>query len=250
MKIKFISKHAEYLVHPVPMKKVVPRWYKDMEKYINKDLNLGTVKNCVPVLDSVTMGYALLSSIDIMFTKTINDNQTVDVKVQSGRLNEFEHLDMLKNIPQEINYHVSAHSSYEFAKKMVYKNEIPIAFKFGNPWIIKTPPGYSCLFTSPFNTEERDIRIVTGVVDTDRYETYVNFPFFLKDWDEKLSPQKIIPKGYPIALVFPFARNDWHMKVSNDTDKNHKMRSKWLFNFATYMVDMYKNNAWVRKNYK
>jgi len=132
---------------------------------------------------------------------------------------------------------------------MVYPNEIPLSFKFLNPWIIRTPPGYSCLFTSPFNTEKRDIRLTTGIVDTDNFEAYTNFPFFLTDWDTSKSKSKMIKKGTPIALVFPFKRDDWQMNIVNDKhlkDKINVLSWKWF----TTLIDTYRNKTWTRKNYK
>ena len=150
---------------------------------------------------------------------------------------------------KDYNVGVQNHTQDQISLSMVYPNEIPLSFKFLNPWLIKTPPGYSCLFTSPFNTEKTDTRLITGIVDTDKYEAYVNLPFFLTDWDLNKNTAKLIKKGTPIALVFPFRRDDWEMKVIKDKklkDKIHLWSWKW---FST-LYDSYKTKVWTKKNYK
>jgi|TARA_X000001382_G_scaffold44937_1_gene30334 hypothetical protein len=248
MKISFISQAADLIEHPVPIKKVVPDWYKKLENYLNNDEYQPTVKKCQPVLDSITMGYAILSPVDFLFRKKENlETRTFEIEIIPARLDILD-----KNIEQwmkDFNVGIQHHNQGQLSLSMVYPNEIPLSFKFLNPWIIKTPPGYSCLFTSPFNTEKRDIRLTTGIVDTDNFEAYTNFPFFLTDWDTSKSKSKMIKKGTPIALVFPFKRDDWQMNIVNDKhlkDKINVLSWKWF----TTLIDTYRNKTWTRKNYK
>lgn len=248
MKINFISQAADLIEHPVPIKKIVPDWYKKLESYLDNDEYQPTVKKCQPVLDSVTMGYAILSPLDILFKKKENlEKKTFEIEIIPARLDTSNKT--TKQWMLDLNVGIQYHNQEQLSLSMVYPNEIPLAFKFLNPWIIKTPPGYSCLFTSPFNTEKRDIRLITGIVDTDKYEPHINFPFFLTDWDTNKSKGKMIKKGTPIALVFPFKRDDWQMNIVNDKhlkDKMNVFNWKW---FST-ITDRYKNKRWIRKNYK
>ena len=248
MIISFTSSYADRLEKPVPIKKVIPNWYKNM-KIIIENANNNTIRKCQPVLDSMTMGYAILSPIDIEFTKNeaFGDNN-YEIKVRPARLLDYETIHKV-HTESEINVGVQHHSEIQISKTMIYDEEVPVAFKFLNPWVIKTPPGYSCLFTSPFNTERRDTRIITAVVDTDKYETFINFPFFLKDWDHHVSRKKVVKKGTPIALVFPFRRDDWEMKINNDPNLNKKI-SIWSWNYFSTLYDLYRSKVWTRKNYK
>ena len=50
--------------------------------------------------------------------------------------------------------------------------------KIFNPWIIKTPPGYSCLFTSPLNNNDDRFNIIPGIVDNDIFDI-LDFSFFM-----------------------------------------------------------------------
>jgi len=79
------------------------------------------------------------------------------------------------------------------------------AGKFINKWLIKTPPGYSCLFIKPMNRVETRFDIIAGIVDTDDYVNTINFPFILNKKDE----QFLIKKGEPMVQVIPFKRNSW-----------------------------------------
>ena len=54
MKIKFISKYADWLLHPVPVKKVIPDWYKKLQIFVDNDMHKPTIRKCVPVLDAVS----------------------------------------------------------------------------------------------------------------------------------------------------------------------------------------------------
>ena len=38
--------------------------------------------------------------------------------------------------------------------------------KFVNPWVVKTPPGYSALFVPPLNRIETPFTFFSGVVET------------------------------------------------------------------------------------
>jgi|TARA_R100000995_G_scaffold83323_1_gene58942 hypothetical protein len=242
LKIEFISVHADFINHPVPIKKQTPEWFKKINTYINKDLNNPTLKKCVPFLDAMTMGYAIKLPVDICFTKKINKkngNKEIDVKV--GKDTDYFY---------KMNIGCEHHNSFQFDDDMVYPDEIPIAFKFLNPWMIKTPPGYSCIITSPFNTEKRDVRIVTGIVDTDEWKRFINFTFFLQDWDEIKNPNKIISKETTIALVFPFKKENWEMKIKNNLLFTQKKYKIFDWNFKSFFHDNYKKLVWNKKNYR
>tara|TARA_R100000995_G_scaffold65887_1_gene34828 strand:- start:1804 stop:2562 length:759 start_codon:yes stop_codon:yes gene_type:complete len=252
LKISFTSAWADHIIHPVPVKKVVPNWYKELQLILEQDVFEQTIKKCQPVLDSITMGYAILSPCDLIFSKdktfTENKEPVFEINVHVANTKTFENLHK-KEIKFDMNIGVGDHKISQISPSMIYPDELSIAFKFLNPWMIKTPPGYSCLFTSPFNTEKQDIRIVTGIVDTDNHNAFVNFPFFLRDWDHNKNRQKIVKKGTPISLVFPFKRDTWVMSVIKDVHLKEKT-SKWDWNYFSTVLNTYKNKVWTKKSYK
>tara|TARA_A100000171_G_scaffold45337_1_gene48971 strand:- start:1306 stop:1812 length:507 start_codon:yes stop_codon:yes gene_type:complete len=117
------------------------------------------------------------------------------------------------------------------------------AGKFGNKWLIKTPPGYSCLFIHPMNRMEERWKIIEGVVDTDNYVNLINFPFILKKRDK----QFLIKQGEPMVQVVPFKRESWKVWSGFYMEKLHGKTLKML---SSKWVDRYKNMFWNKKSFK
>jgi hypothetical protein len=82
--------------------------------------------------------------------------------------------------------------------------------KFLNHFVIKTPPGYSCLFVAPINHLETRFLTLGAVVDTDIYDREINFPsvWLANNFDE------ILPAGTPIIQCIPFKRENTISKFS------------------------------------
>jgi hypothetical protein len=117
------------------------------------------------------------------------------------------------------------------------------AGKFHNKWLIKTAPGYSCLFIKPMNRIETRFDIIAGVVDTDTYINTINFPFILNKRDQ----QFLIKKGEPMVQVIPFKRESWKMWSGFYLEKAH---SKVLSMINSEWMDSYKKMFWKKKSYK
>jgi hypothetical protein len=107
---------------------------------------------------------------------------------------------------------------------------------------IKTPPGYSTLFTSPMHQGHIPIKAIEAVVDTDNFLTAGLNSFFLqKDFEGT------IKQGTPIIQVIPFKRESWDMIVDlNHDPKNifdQRKQGDPLFPNA------YRHQAWEKKNF-
>lgn len=240
-KIIFKSKYKNLLTPPVPIKKLVPDWYKKIPNFTNKLKNFQspTIKKCVPVLDTFTSGYAILNSVDIIFwTEQLEDN-AFNIHWRIPRDIDLE------DFPK-MNIGIQNHDLSQINEEFIKDDEFPVPLKFLNPWIIETPKEYSCLFTDPLNSsKERAIRIIDGIVDTDTYNhNEINFPFFLKKFKE--GETFLLRKGEPIALVFPFKRDNWKMSV-----ESYDIQEKLLKNFKFFnnIVDNYKTKVWKKKSY-
>ena len=237
--IIFKSKYKDILLHPVPIKKLLPEWFKKLPNYDGKKetfLN-PTAKKCVPLLDTFTSGYVILNPIDIIFWHDEEDGQKgLNWRTPDSLL--------LENYPF-INLGVTTHKKFQINKGFVRRNEMDIPFKYLNPWFIQTPKNYSCLFTNPFNFgHERGLRILDGIVDTDIYKDKVNFPFFLKGFKEGES--FLLKKGTPVALVFPFLRNEWKMKIETLDEEEYL---NGVFKTLDNLTNNYRNKVWNKKNY-
>ena len=118
------------------------------------------------------------------------------------------------------------------------------AGKFINKWLIKTPPGYSCLFVHPMNRYDEDrFKIIEGIVDTDTYISTINFPFILLKRDK----QFLIKKGDPMVQVIPFKRESWKMVIKG---KKSQDLVKEKFGFSLKFLHKYKTLYWNKKSWK
>ena len=208
--------------HPRPASRFIPTAYKNLERHIKKNLHAPTVKTCVPFLDSMTAGYIIPFDQDYLVDPVEKD---FSVTPANREQNDF-------------GFHNQAQLPKEW-----HKTTGENAGKFINKWLIKTPPGYSCLFIHPMNRLEERWKMIEGVVDTDSYINIINFPFILKKWDE----QFLIKKGDPMIQVVPFKRESWKMWSGFYYEKEHSktsniINSKW--------VDRYKKMFWNKKSFK
>ena len=234
--IEFSSPVSELLVHPVPAKKIVPDWFKDLKNYTDKfNLMEPTIKKCVPVLDSLTSGYIILNPLEIVFWEE-NGNIHWEYPNSLGNSQVFD-----------AGLGIELHRRQQIHKDFIREEEYKQPFKYLNPWRIKTPENYSCLFTNPLNRQDDSIRLIDGIVDTDKYPNVINFPFLLKKL--KKNEAFILKKNYPIALVFPFLRNKWQMTVKKNTKKENDKNYEKYFKLFTLMKDNYKKLIWSKKEY-
>ena len=206
---------------PKPAIHFIPDWYRQMEASFPKEITPDTqptIKKCIPVLDSITAGYIIVSPCDVY----------VSFKDGEPRYDSL--------IPNLIQFH---------PRKQAYKhpkaNDFQIP-KWINPWAIKTPKGYSCLFIPPMHNPNSRFEILEAIVDTDNYSAAVNFPFILKTPTEDF----MIPAGTPIAQVIPFKRDEWKSNISNNTDLANEIGKE----LNSKYFDRYKHMFWNKKSYR
>ena len=215
-KIKFISSRPEYNIQkPIAASKMVPEWYRKMPGVAD---GTETVKKCVPILDALTSGYVITLPTDVYFDKE-NGSFWSDSPFP---LNSNHHSIQTQGVEIDSNFNSQPH-------------------KWINSWNIKTPKGYSCLFTHPLNRGDLPFKSFTGIVDTDKHPLIINFPFVMK---KEFSGR--IPAGTPIIQIIPFKRDNWESKIIDDVEYKEDPRQ--------YEVDIppynwYKRNFWNRKLY-
>lgn len=209
--IKFIlyNEHVDENFYPLPAKKVIPDWYKNLKKYpYPKEIATSakqlldsksytvplTVKNCTPVLDYLTGGYIIRQHADVFISQEDPENKTK---------NPHWYWWTPTGDNKEISFHIFEQMPIELnGKQNVY-------LKFNQPWGIKTPKGYSCLFYQPEFFFEKRFRLLPAIVDTDRYHNPVNFPGIITSTDKDFT----IEAGTPLMVVFPFKREDWKLEI-------------------------------------
>ena len=208
--------------HPQPASRFIPEEYKKLERFYNGDMHKATLKTCIPFLDSLTMGYIISFDQDYVVDPVENDFTVLPANREQN----------------DFGFHNQTQLPKEW-RKVTGEN----AGKFHNKWLIKTPPGYSCLFIKPMNRIETRFEIIAGVVDTDTYINTINFPFILHKRDK----QFLIKKGEPMVQVIPFKRDSWKMWAGFYMEKLH---SKTINMLGSEWVDRYKKMFWNKKNFK
>lgn len=224
----------KYIEPPKPASMHIPEWYKKMPlHHADNESGLSpsnpvatntTLKACSPFLDALTTGYIATSVCDIELRK-----------VQNGTHVRWRLPDSFVTI-HEKEQHEGLPTPHESAFDDV--------FKFVNPFTIKTPPGYSCLFTHPFNRWDLPFRTFTGIVDTDTYKGVVEYPFTINRIDE---PFIIMKKGTPLVQIIPFKRDNWK---STHSDFSQDKSDESNYDMVSNIVRNYKSKFWVKKTYQ
>tara|TARA_R100000329_G_scaffold119533_1_gene98531 strand:- start:2162 stop:2908 length:747 start_codon:yes stop_codon:yes gene_type:complete len=243
-KIEFISL-KDYVDlkedHPIPIKLNIPEWYKKLIHTHDRK----TVKGCMPFLDSMTAGYLMKVPQDININHNVLNEET-------GQLDSFYHvmdldsalmhakgINLLKPMPD-----VHPTQQVEGSPHLEKNKNLPL-MKFSNPWRIKTPPGYSCLFLPPMNNQDDRFSVIPGIVDTDTYNIEINFPFVMNG-DKYPTLKTTIEKGTPMVQVIPFKRDSWKMEIKGVSTE--KMREPGLF-YHLRSIHIYKNKYWNKKKW-
>ena len=225
--------------HPLPIKKLIPDWYKKLSA--DKD----TVKNCMPFLDTLTTGYALplTSDLIVKFNHIETDDTIVRCPHEASVRFAVEN-----NLNVAVNPLETVHPRWQLeGSPLLNKNRNQTIQKIIWPWTIKTSPGYSCLFLPPMNNRDDRFEILSGIVDTDKYPLEINFPFVLNgDKYQRLDTK--IKKGTIFAQCIPFKRESWKMKL-NDLKKINKTRLPFSYKFLTKFQQKYKMQSWQKKNF-
>jgi hypothetical protein len=111
-----------------------------------------------------------------------------------------------------------------------------------NFYNINTPNGYSLLAVHPLNRIELPFHTLSGVIDTDNFNTPINFPFYIKK-----NFEGIIKTGTPLVQLIPFKRENWNIK-EGQYDPN-QTKQNW-FKFYEDIKHAYKNQSWSKKTYQ
>lgn len=213
--INFYSENVRVeILHPKPASKFLPEWIRKIPGVID---GVETIKKCMPFFDAMTSGYILTLAADVKFDGV-----------------EFEEVSKIEMVSKHQQSQISG-----FEVPDEYRKQ---PFKWNNLFVMKTPKGYSTLFTHPLNRIDLPFYSISGVVDTDTFPVGVNFPFFVKK-----DFRGIIPAGTPIAQALPFKRTSWKHKVHDSKPYEVPLN---FFSHANPPFNFYKKNYWVKKTYQ
>jgi hypothetical protein len=243
------SAHEDYFAlkedYPIPVKLNIPEWFKNLKHTVlNK-----TVKGCMPFLDSLTTGYLLKMPQDFYVRHNVDskDKNEKDIKdsFQTFGLHPVPHLLGAKKINLKSGLDVHSLQQVEGSPFCEKNKNLPI-YKILNPWTIKTPKGYSCLFVPPLNNSDDRFSIIPAIVDTDTFPNEVNFPIILNG-DKYPVLETNILKGTPYVQIIPFKRESWKMFVK--PRKQQEIIKTHLF-YGLKLLNIYKDKYWNKKSWK
>lgn len=194
--IRFFSK-KEYgnFGQPELMKKFIPEWYKKTETEITREdgTKESGLKRCIPFLDSMLSGYALVTPVDIFVSR--NEDGTLKIGWNSPDIFG----DFISERPMELGQYMPRPAGH-----------MPNHLAFKGFWGFKTPKGWSTLVVHPLNRHDLPFTITSGIMDSDKYSTAGNIPFFIKE-----DFVGVIPAGTPFAQLIPIKREKW-TSIQND----------------------------------
>jgi len=184
---------------PVLASKVQPEWWKKMKiNEIVRGDKQQTIRACPAMQDWLTMGYYLISEQDILI-QIGSDTHDESAKRSAA----WSHVDP--------KIGSSSHPDTQFGNAFEPEkgDGIPVkdAFKFRNPWNIKTPEGYSTLYLDPFLHQNNFFSVWPGIIDTDKFNLNMDNAQII--FYPKVSHSFIIKKGTPLVQVIPFRREEW-----------------------------------------
>lgn len=217
---------------PVPAVQNLPKWYRETSPYIekshkdrpfeNKNRQNSTVKKCKPLFDSLSSGYILKTPVDLQITIEENSHY---YKWPDRQPIAFHPVKQIPGYPDQ-------------------EERVQDYPKFVHPWIIKTPPGYSVLFTTPAH-HDIPFRILEAIVDTDSYHSVVTIPFYFKDPNF----EGIIKAGTPMAQIIPIKRDDWKFTSRRATKEDLSDKNRVSKKINSVFNNAYKNFFWFPKSY-
>jgi hypothetical protein len=243
------SSHEDYFAnkedYPIPAKLNIPDWYKNLDHSIGNR----TVKGCMPFLDSLTAGYILKMPQDFYIRHNVDSKNEKGENIKDcfqnfGLQTWREKMgEKLLNLNAGVDVHPIAQV---MNSPFVEKNKNLPLHKILNPWKIKTPKGYSCLFVPPLNNSDDRFSIISGIVDTDTFPNEINFPFVVNG-DKYPILETLIKKGTPYVQIIPFKRDSWKMNLK--PRKKEEIVNSMVF-YALTIINSYKEKYWSKKSWK
>jgi hypothetical protein len=248
-KVIEFSAHEEYFAleedYPIPTKLNIPEWYKKLEHtLLNK-----TVKGCMPFLDTLTSGYLLKIPQDFNVRHNVdNKNEKGEVFKDSFQTFGLHDCSLLLSAQYiNLNAGLDIHTLKQLeGSPFIEKNSNLPFYKILNPWKIKTPKGYSCLFVPPLNNSDDRFSIIPGIVDTDTFPNEINFPIVING-DKYPVLETTFKKGTPYVQIIPFKRDSWKMTLKPKPQK--EIQNFKLF-YGLKLLNIYKDKYWHKKLWK
>ena len=225
--LKYESDIEEFPNIVTSSKNNIPNWYKKIPKWDNDEIfTVGkgfnkTLKQCVPFLESLTVGYMVVLANDIY----VKDNNGVPFLAWNENI---KYPPKWRNDVADIN--------------LVPKGHYPLEYTWQIGTSISVPLGYSMLITHPLNRHDLPFTTLSAVVDGGlAMNPRGSVPFYIKQGFEG-----IIKQGTPILQIIPFRQEVWLLKKIKGLVKMSFQQNNKSLNLIN---GWYKKTFWTQKHY-
>jgi hypothetical protein len=180
----------DHLPRPASSRGTLPEWLRAMPATAFSavhDREIRTLKQCPPVIDAMTYGLMVFLPCDIMVDRgAFSWDWAIPNPATDGH-------------PRSP---LSFHTASQVAGSPFGASGLAI-LKFNSFWTIEVEDGWSLFATHPVNREDLPFRLVTGLVDSDRFHNAgINFPAVWVEPDFC----GVLPRGTPVAQCFAVPR--------------------------------------------
>ena len=180
-----------FLPPPVLARAALPDWLRAMRPSAfspTHGAEVRTVKQCPPFIDAMSYGFIMPLPCDV----TMRDGVlSWDWDVPTPTVHAHPR--------SPISFHVP-----EQAEGTPLHDPGRVLVKFNSFWTIELEPGWSLFATHPVNRADLPFRLVTGLVDADRFaDVGILFPAV---WTDP-GFNGTLPKGTPVAQCFAVPRD-------------------------------------------
>ena len=180
---------SEALPRPVAARGTLPDWLRAMPAKAFSEIHgreIRTVKQCPPFVDAMAHGFMILLPCDVAVQ---NGAFTWDSAIPEPSTKGHPRAPLSFHVPEQL-------AGAPFSNGLA-------AVKFNSFWTIELEEGWSLFATHPVNRFDLPFRLVTGVVDSDRFhDGGINFPAV---WTDP-GFSGVLPRGTPVAQCFPVPR--------------------------------------------
>ena len=178
------------LPRPIPAKAALPEWLRQMAPRAASAVHrrsIRTVKQCPPFVDAMAHGFMVLLPCDV---NVDNGQFSWDWPLPALAVHGHPRAPLSFHVPEQI-----AGSPLAQGRQ--------VAVKFNSFWTIELEAGWSLMAVHPINRDDLPFRLVTGLVDADRFSAVgINFPAV---WiDPGFSG--VLLRGTPVAQCYPVPR--------------------------------------------
>ena len=239
--IKFFSNESYYnLGKPIPAKSQIPEWYRLSEStFVEEQTQTehAGLKKCMPFMDTMISGYFLTFPVNVYVNEKKKEQDSL-----SHLFNDYDNdLSIRWDGPQAFANLISERPKELGANMPRPAGHYPNHLTFRGSWSIKTPRGWSVLMTPPLNRYDLPFTTSSGIIDSDKFASPGNIPFFLKR-----GFSGVIPAGTPLVQLIPIKRESWQM-VDNDPALRDVHVKEGLM--VREKETSYKKISWERKKY-